>query len=560
MKVTINGKEFIAEVGDTILTVAKKNNINIPTLCFHSDLTGKGSCGICVVEANGKVVRSCITEVEEGMTIETDTSQVEKARKINLELLFSQHKEECSDCVWFQNCKMLELAKKYGSEINRFEDRKKDYPLYSFGNILEFDSSKCIDCKNCIEVCKKQGVGFLKGEEKGSLFKVVPEEGKSCVYCGQCIIHCPAGAFESKGEFEEIEKPFSDKNKKVIFQIAPAVRATIGEEFNLPYGAVSMGKLVSALKQIGADFVFDVSSGADITTIEESKEFLERAEKGELPMFTSCCPSWVRFVELYYPDFIPALTTVRSPHIILGGLIKKYFAKKENIKPEDIVVVSVMPCIAKKYEAEREELEINGFKPVDYVLTTREVGRLLRKKGVDFKNIKEIEADFPFGEPTGSGVTYGLSGGVMQSAYHNITGKEVAFTEIKKGVKEAEVDFNGKKLRLAIIHGLDNAREMLDSFKNNPHKYDYVEIMSCPGGCIGGGGQSIPTDEEIRNKRREGLHKAGKERKVRKAEDSEEIKRVYEEYFISEDKISEICHTQFYKHYKINNPFMKKEK
>jgi iron-only hydrogenase group A len=546
MEVKINGKIVEVKKGETVLDVAKRCGTEIPTLCYHSDTKIGASCRICVVLVDGKMVTSCSTKVEEGMEIITENEEIEKARKINLELLFSQHQEECNDCVWNMNCKMLDLAKKYNVEINRFFDRKTDYPVYRFGPI-EFDSSKCIDCRNCVDICKKQGVEYLEIKEKGHLFKVLPskKDNKECVYCGQCIIHCPAGAFESVGEFEGIEKPFQDKNKMVIFQIAPSVRSTIGEEFGMPYGEVTTKKLAASLLKIGGDKVFDVSTGADFTTIEESKEFLEKVEKGELPMLTSCCPAWVRFVEFYYPEFIPHLTTVRSPHIILGGIIKKYYAKKENIDLENIVMVSVMPCVAKKHEIERKELKVDGFKPVDYVMTTREVGRILKNKKVDFKKIEEKELDSPFGDSSGSGIAYGSSGGVMQSAYFNISGKCLDFKEVRKGLKVAEVDFNGKKLKLAVVHGLGNAKQVLEELKQDKSTYDYVEAMACYGGCIGGGGQSVPTDEEIRIKRKEGLSKASSEKVIRKASDNLHVKKIYDEIF-EEGDIEKLCYTKFY--------------
>ena len=546
MKVTINGKTVEAKEEETILSVAERNGFEIPTLCFHSDVKIGASCRICVVKVNEKMVPSCSTKVEEGMDIIISNEEIEKARKINLELLFSQHQEECFDCIWNTNCKMLELAKKYNVEINRFEDRKKNYPVYKFGPSLEFDSSKCIDCRNCIDICKKQGIEYLEIKGKGHLFEVIPsqKENKECVYCGQCIIHCPAGAFEAVGEFEDIEKPFKDEKKMVIFQIAPSVRSTIGEEFGFEYGTVSTKKLVSSLFKLGAEKVFDVSTGADFTTIEESKEFLERVTKNDLPMLTSCCPAWVRFVEFYYPEFIPNLTTVRSPHIILGGVIKKYYSLKENIDPEKIMVVSIMPCVAKKYEIEREELHYNGIKPVDYVMTTREVGRLLKKNKIDFPHIEERELDNPFGEPSGSGVTYGASGGVMQSAFYNISGEMAVFEKINNGLKVANVEFNGKKLKLAVVHGLGNAKKVLEELKINPKKYDYVEVMACYGGCIGGGGQSVPTEEKIRQKRKEGLCSDSNEKEIQKASDNLHVKKAYEDFLSGED-VLKLCYTRF---------------
>jgi NADP-reducing hydrogenase subunit HndD len=554
MEVTINGKKIEARENETILDVAERNGFEIPTLCYHSDVRIGASCRICVVDVNGEMVPSCSTKIKKGMTITISSDEIEKARKVNLELLFSQHQEECFDCIWNMNCKMLDLAKKYEVEINRFDDRKSNYPVYKFGPSLEFDSTKCIDCRNCVDICKKQGVEYLEIKGKGHLFEVVPSKrnDKECVYCGQCIIHCPAGAFEAVGEFEGIEKPFENKDKTIIFQIAPSVRSTIGEEFGMPYGMVVTKKLVSSILKLGGAKIFDVSTGSDFTTIEESKEFLEKVEKDELPMLTSCCPAWVRFVEFYYPEFISNLTTVRSPHIILGGVIKKYYAKEENVDPKKIMVVSVMPCVAKKYEIEREELKIDGIKPVDYVMTTREMARLLKKNKIDFSNIEERELDNPFGDPSGSGVFYGASGGVMQSAFYNISGTEASFIEIRKGLRVAEVDFRGKKIKLAVVHGLGNAKQVLEELKNDPKKYDYVEAMACYGGCIGGGGQSVPTKEDIRQKRKEGLCMARNERKIRKASDNSYVKKVYDDIF-DKDDVLKICYTKFHQAKKNEN-------
>lgn len=547
MKIIINNVEIEAKEGDTILKIATENNIYIPSLCYHSDLKIGGSCRLCMVEINGKLTTACSTKVEEGMNIKTNTTDIEKVRKINLELLFSQHQEECNDCIWNDNCKMLELAEKYNVKINRFDDRKKDYPIYLFGPALEYDSSKCIDCRNCVDMCEKQAVNFLELQEKEHSTEVVPSEreDRECIYCGQCIVHCPAGAFEAVGEFEDIKNPFLNKDKKIVFQIAPAVRAAIGEEFGVPYGELSFNKLVTALRKIGADYVFDVSSGADITTIEESEEFLEKLENKKLPLLTSCCPSWVKFVEFNYPEFIENISSTRSPHIILGGVIKNYFTTKKELQRDDVYVVSVMPCVSKKFEITRPQVLLDGIPPVDCVMTTREVARLLKRSNINLQDMEEGVIDCPFGSPTGSGVTYGASGGVMQSAYFNITGDNLTFKEIKKGVKLAEVSVAGNDLRLVVIEGLKNAKNILEELKKDPQKYHFVEVMACKGGCIGGGGQTIPVDDVIRRERREGLCRASKNKKLIKAKDSDEIKKVYEEFLKDKESKEKFCHTSY---------------
>jgi len=541
------------------LETALDNGIKIPALCYHSDLKVKANCRLCVVEIKGRkgLFTSCSTLVEPGMEIMTDSSRIRKARKINLELLFAQHEEECADCVWNYKCQLLDLAKQYKVDICRFIDRKSKYPVYQFGPSLIFQSSKCIDCRHCVEVCEKQGVGFLEIKGKGDLFQVVPTKNKKidCIYCGQCLIHCPGGAFEGVGEFEDIEKPLSDKNKMVVFQFAPSIRSSIGEWFDMPHGSVVTGKLVAGIRKLGVDKIFDVAVGADFTTFEEAKELIERLEHPELlPMFTSCCPAWVRFVELFYPEFIPNLTTVRSPHIILGGLIKTYFAKKEGIDPKDIVVVSIMPCVAKKYEITRDELKIGGHKPVDFVLTTRELSRLFVKHKIDLKKIVPQKPDSPLGFPAGAGIIYGASGGVMESALRTAFAKltKRKMKRIKfKGVrgmeefKEALIRINNKSLKVAVINGTGTAKKVLEELKKDPRAYDYIEVMACPGGCIGGGGQPVPSDEKIRQKRAEALYSIDDKKKIRMAHENPALKEVYRNFLSDERTVHQICHTRF---------------
>ncbi|MDD3969605.1 MAG: [FeFe] hydrogenase, group A [Candidatus Pacebacteria bacterium] len=540
MKIRINNKDFDCKKGEVVLDVALRNGIKIPAVCRHTDLEPQNSCRLCLVEIKGKGLQtSCSTKVENGMEISTESAEIKRLRKINLELLFSQHIEQCSECNWSYKCKLLELARKYEIKITKFNDRKKDFPTYQFGPSVVFDSSKCIDCKNCIAMCQKQGVGFLDNKEKDGFFCTVPGQTKECVYCGQCITHCPSGAFEEVSSIKEVEEALKKGN--VVFQFAPAIRSSIGEEFNLPHGSITTGKLVAALRKLGAKKVFDVSFSADITTIEEGGELIERlSEDKNLPMFTSCCPSWVRYVEVYKPELIKHLTSVRSPHIILGGLIK--------MSEDNPIVVSIMPCVSKKYEITREELKIDGVKPVDYVLTTRELGRMIRKNKIDFEKLEESNPDYPWGEATGAGVIYGATGGVMESAlrtvYEKITGKSLGDINLKsvrglKGVKEAEIKIGKRKVRVAVINGLGN----IDGLDYK--KYDYIEVMACPGGCIGGGGQPIPIDDEIRKKRAESLYIIDKKKKIRLAHESPFVEKAYREHLKNKKIIHKICHTTY---------------
>ena len=365
IKILINGKEITCEEGELILEVARRNKINIPSLCYHSDLEPSGGCRLCLVSIKGRngFFTACSTKTEDGMEIITESDELDKLRKINLEMLFAQHVEYCSECMRKYNCRLLSLAKKYNVNLRKFEDRKKDYSKLQFGPAILFKSNKCIDCRNCVEICKKQGVGFLEIKQNGPFFEVIPSDSKNkdCVYCGQCVAHCPSAAFEVADSIKEVEDALKNKKKYVVFQFAPSIRTSIGEEFKMPYGSIVTNKLIGAMKKLGAKKVFDVSSAADVTTIEEAEELIERInKKKKLPMFTSCCPAWVKFVEFYYPKFIPQLTSVRSPQIIMGGIIKKYVSKIIKVNPKDIFIVSIMPCTAKKYEITRKELKINN--------------------------------------------------------------------------------------------------------------------------------------------------------------------------------------------------------
>lgn len=556
IEITIDGKKIKTEEGKTILEVASENDIRIPSLCHHSDLKPKEGCRLCVVEIEGErnFMPACATKIRDGMNIITQSEELNRTRKTNLELIFSQHIEKCGTCIWSNRCKMLSLAEELDIRINLWEDRKKDYPKFNFGPSIIFDSSKCINCLNCVEACPVQ---YLEYAKKGDFMEVFPSLDKNidCIYCGQCAIHCPSGAFSTINPEKEVEAALLDKKKTVVFQFAPSIRSSIGEEFGYDWGEVVIEKMVGAMKELGAEKVFDVSTGADLTTIEEAKELIERLEGGKnLPMMTSCCPAWVKYIEFYRPEMIPNLTTVRSPQIILGGLIKTYWAQKEGLDPKDIVVVSVMPCTSKKYEIKREELKIDGVFPVDFVLTTHEFAKFLIKKGINLKTVKAMPVDHPLGEHSGAGVIFGASGGVMESALREASKLlDCSFSKIEfkqargmQDIKEAEIDLKGAKLKIAVVNGLKN----LD--KINLNDYHYVEVMACPGGCIGGGGQPIPTSSEIRKKRAQALYNLDKKNTIRVASDNPLMEEVYESFLKQKDNLNKVSYTKFFKKNKEN--------
>ncbi len=550
ISIKINGKTCLAEAGENVLTAALKNGIDIPSLCFHQDLKPSQKCGMCVIEINGKkgLKHACATTVKEGMEITTESKEIEETRKKNLDKVLENHLLECIDCVWFQNCRLLDLVKKF--EAKPMAKENKQDKVLQVGTIV-FDQTKCIGCGNCVAVCP---TGFLELNKRDKTEPSINKK-KDCINCGQCILHCPVGAIEGVGEFEELENMFKDKSKIVVAQFAPSIRSSIGEEFDMKAGMDVTRRLVSALKKVGFNYVFDTACGADFTTMEESEELVERLTSNKnLPAMTSCCPAWVEFLEFNFPEFINNLCTSRSPQIMLGGLIKNYWSKKNKIDPKNIHVVSIMPCVAKKFEIKREELKIDGMFPVDQVLTNRELARLLKKNKIDLKNVEERDADNPLGLPSGAGVIYGSSGGVFESAfrtaYFKIMKKEMPPDMIKeirgaKGIKVTQVKVGDRTVKICVVNGIKNARTVLEKLKKNPKLYDAVEVMSCPGGCVGGGGQPMPTNKEIVAKRSQGLYSIDKKKKLRYAHKNPVIKTVYGEFLDDQKVRKKILHTRF---------------
>lgn len=573
INIKINSREIKAKEGETILEAAYRFGIEIPNLCFHPDVPVKANCRVCVVEIKDRkdLPTACSTKVCEGMEIKTESSKVKAARKMNLELIFAEHIEKCPTCPLKSTCKLLAYARKYKLKINRFKDRKSKRKTYKFANAVEIDGTQCIDCRNCIDICAQQGVNFLKLKGRGSDIEIAPvDDGKHiCVYCGQCAVHCPVTAAQEQLHYQEVEKVLKDKKDRIIVaQIAPSIRSSIGEIFNLPYGKIVTGQLFASLRALGFDYVFDVNFGADITTIVEAEELIKRLENNnptpplassgatsDLPMMTSCCPAWVRFVEFYYPEFIPNLTTARSPHIHLAGIIKTYWAKKIKVDPKNIIVVSIMPCTAKKFEAKRKELKIKNRNLVDFVLTTRELGFLLEKNRINLAKIKPQKVDNPLGEYSGAAAIYGASGGVMESALRTacdlLNKKELSridFISVRggEGIKKANVKIGNRILKIAVANGLGNVKRLLEELKKNPKAFDYMEMMACPGGCIGGGGQPIPTTPKQRTERAKALYQIDKSKKIRMAHKNPQVKKVMGWL----DKNKKLKHQILHTHYK----------
>ena len=563
IKIKINGRDISCDEGRTIMAAARQAGIMIPGLCGHPDFPMKGNCRVCVVEVRGrgKLVTACSTPAEDGMEIMTENERVRRARDTNIGLIFAQHVEKCATCVWRFECKLLKYAEDYKISLNHFNDRKGKRAKYKFANAVELDGTQCIDCRNCVDACSLlQKIDYLEIKGKGADQEIVPTKKKDrhCILCGQCAVHCPVSSAQEQTSWRAVEEALKDREKIVVAQFAPSIRVSIGEDFGLPYGKIVTENVISGLRKLGFHYVFDVNFGADVTTVVEGMELLERIKKGErLPMITSCCPGWVNYVEFYQSALLPFLTTARSPHIHAGGIIKTYWAAKMKIKPEDISVVSVMPCTAKKYEAIRPELKINGLFPVDHVITTREFSFMMKKRKIDFPKLPKSAADNPLGEYSGAAAIFGGSGGVMEAALRTahmiacgdkksgICRPRIDFKDVRglDGIKEATVKVADKELRVAVVNGIGNIKPVLDKF----HTYDYIEVMACPGGCIGGGGQPIPTTQAIREKRIAALYALDKSKKMRKSYENKSVIKVLEWLDKRPQLESKVLHTSYRK-------------
>lgn len=571
LNIKINGLDLQVPEGTTILEASKQVNIKIPTLC-HLHLHEFGivnqtaSCRVCMVEVEGRpaLVPSCSELCTEGMVIRTDNIRSISARRTAVELLLSNHPYDCLVCAKNLECDLQALAQELGIREIRFQGEKMNYPKDTSSYSLVKDPNKCVMCRRCETMCNDvQTCGILSAVNRGFDVFVGPAFNldmvdTSCTYCGQCVAVCPTAALTEVNNTDKVWDMLNDPKKHVVVQVAPAVRVAIGELFDMPAGTISTGKMVSSLRGLGFDAIFDTDFGADLTIMEEASELIDRIQNGgRLPMLTSCCPAWVKFFEHQFPDLLDIPSTCKSPQIMLGAIVKTYYAEKMNMKPEDIFVVSVMPCLAKKAEAARPELTKDENNNVDVVITTRELGLMLKEAGVDYAGLPESDFDSILGESTGASVIFGTTGGVIEAAVRtayewitNETLEKVDFEQLRgfEGIREGHVQVGDLNLRIGIAHGLGNARKLLEEIQSGNSHFDAIEIMACPGGCIGGGGQPYHHgDMEIIKKRQAAIYQEDRNKVLRKSHDNPYIKKLYDEFLgkPNSHKAHELLHTHY---------------
>ncbi len=578
VKLTIDGVSVEVPAGTTVLEAAKKAGINIPTLCYLKDINQIGACRMCIVDTGARAFgAACVLPVTNGMNVKTNTPKIREARRVNLELLLSNHDKKCLECARNQKCELQQLCQDLGVEdVDKYKGRMNEYDIDDLSPSVVRNNNKCILCRRCVAACNNtQAVGVIGPMQRGFKTKIgsaweMPLNDAACINCGQCIAACPTGALYEKDGTKAVWDLLADETKHVVVQPAPAVRAALGEEFGIPMGTSVTGKMAAALRRLGFEKVFDTDWAADLTIMEEGTEFIGRLTKGGvLPMITSCSPGWIKFCETYYPDFIPNLSSCKSPHEMEGAMIKSYWAEKEGIDPKDIRVVSVMPCTAKKFEARRPELSHNGMQDVDEVITTRELAKMIKEAGIDFVNLPDEDFDPVLGESTGAGVIFGATGGVMEAAlrtvYEKVTGKaleKVDFEDVRgtKGIKEATVKVGDLDVNVAVAHGTANAAKLLDSVRSGEKTYHFIEVMGCPGGCVTGGGQPIVSAQkrmecDPKALRAAALYNEDANKPERKSHDNPSIMAVYKDYLGEPN--SHLAHELLHTHY-VERPKYKK--
>ena len=579
INLTIDGVAVSVPEGSTVLEAARAAHINIPTLCYLKDVQQIGACRLCLVEIEKQrgLPAACVMPVAEGMVVRTNTPKLREQRRVNLELLLASHNRECTSCVRSENCELQALCREYGVKDYPFDGAKKEATVDTVSPCVIRDNSKCINCRRCIAACNDvQQIGAIGVSKRGFKTKIGPIYDFSlaqtpCVNCGQCIVACPVGALRERESIDDVWAAIGNPDKYVVVQPAPAVRASIGEEFGLPMGVAQTGKLAAALRRLGFDKVFDTNFGADLTIIEEGNELIQRLgnKDAALPMITSCSPGWISYCEKFFPEFIPNLSSCKSPHEMEGAMVKSYFAEKMGLDPKSIVVVSVMPCTAKKYEAARPELSNNGMQDVDYVLTVRELARMIKQAGIDFAKLPDEGFDAMLGESTGAADIFGATGGVMEAAlrtvYAKVTGKELDKVEFEvvrgtEGVKEASIDLNGTVVNVAVAHGTANAKKVLEAVKNGEKNYHFIEVMCCPGGCVTGGGQPIVSSKDLqyidlKKVRAQALYNEDAGKALRKSHENAAVKALYDTYLgeVGGHKAHHLLHTTYNKKEKYYN-------